>query len=303
MKKNKLFILSVTLIIVLLVTACSAVVYPSTPTAKPYITEEITMQPSITPSQIGSLRPTYDPPPTLVPELQDQLFNLLKSNGNCELPCFLGIAPGKTTWTEAKTFLVTYSINKPIIYDETRSTPTNRTYSATIQTQANQETSSWIDMNISLDVDNNDLVKDLVVTFEIFGDDSSPFYDTHLSRYSLREVFQKNGMPDIIYFAPEREEGFTFNVIYEKLKMAITFSGRLNQNTDGRYTVCPNFGDGEIESMKIAFANSSDPIDISALIGYSSPNDSSFENTAGMSLINFYDLMIGNQLPACFQLK
>ena len=44
---------------------------------------------------------------------------MLLTNGNCQLPCWLGITPGKTHWDEAYSFLITFAdhINSSIYYD------------------------------------------------------------------------------------------------------------------------------------------------------------------------------------------
>jgi hypothetical protein len=61
-------------------------------------------RPLMTPSQ------TWTPRPTL-PKAQAENFalNLLKTNGGCKLPCWIGITPGKTTWDEAYAFLATFA--------------------------------------------------------------------------------------------------------------------------------------------------------------------------------------------------
>ncbi len=54
--------------------------------------------------------PTWTPRPTL-PSYAAQLFALkiFKANGDCLLPCWIGISPGKTTWNEAYAFLSTFA--------------------------------------------------------------------------------------------------------------------------------------------------------------------------------------------------
>jgi len=54
--------------------------------------------------------PTWTPLPTLPPD-QAQAFALemMTTNGGCELPCWLGITPGKITWNEAHAFLATFA--------------------------------------------------------------------------------------------------------------------------------------------------------------------------------------------------
>jgi len=51
------------------------------------------------------------PRATLTPEETRKLVQeLLENNGGCELPCWWGITPGKTTWAEARIFLEGFSV-------------------------------------------------------------------------------------------------------------------------------------------------------------------------------------------------
>jgi hypothetical protein len=70
---------------------------------------------------------TMDPPdfqPTLSPDRELRMSKLLQAK-DCQLPCYLGITPGKTSWTEARQILTdlgayswveTYGIDDPILY-------------------------------------------------------------------------------------------------------------------------------------------------------------------------------------------
>lgn len=279
-------------------TPTSSVLFANTHTATP------PAHPLITPT--STPRSIYIPPPTLVPDVQDQFYGLLKNNGNCELPCFLDITPGKTSWLDAKAVLEKYSINKPIKYDETRSTPTNKTYSTQIQTRSNTNTSFWLIMNIELDVNENDVVKHIVMSVESYDNDALAINDKdgHLSTYSLREVFLRNGIPDNVFFKFRQRKGYGFGVVYENQKIAFEFGGIALPNINNEYIICPNIGEGQVSSMKIALANPSDPIDVKTLIGHPFwEGVHPFEEVAGMSLNDFYELMISDQKPACFEIK
>ena len=78
-----------------------------TPTSSPSPTRTITATPSPT------IIPTIITPtslPTISPVNIDQaIFNLVKTNGGCSLPCWWGITPGITSWPEAKQILEQYN--------------------------------------------------------------------------------------------------------------------------------------------------------------------------------------------------
>jgi len=76
------------------------------PTTTPTITPTFTIMPPPT--------LTWTPRPTLPPyQAQAMALNLLKNNGGCLLPCWIGISPGKTTWDEAYAFLSIFADQIP----------------------------------------------------------------------------------------------------------------------------------------------------------------------------------------------
>jgi hypothetical protein len=76
----------------------------STETPKTLISQTFAVTKSPTPLV------TWTPRPTL-PKAQAQAYALkmIKTNGGCQLPCWLGITPGKTTWDEANAYLTTFA--------------------------------------------------------------------------------------------------------------------------------------------------------------------------------------------------
>lgn len=57
-----------------------------------------------TPAATSTVTPTRAP--TLAPgQAQAVVLELLRTNGNCELPCWWGLVPGQTTWDEALALL------------------------------------------------------------------------------------------------------------------------------------------------------------------------------------------------------
>jgi hypothetical protein len=91
----------------------------SAPTSQSTIgTEQRTPEPNTTPilkiiptqTETPVPTPAWTPLPTL-PPIQAQAFALkmMKTNGGCQLPCWLEITPGITTWPEAYAFLATFA--------------------------------------------------------------------------------------------------------------------------------------------------------------------------------------------------
>lgn len=62
---------------------------------------------TITPTAIA---PTWTPIPTLSSkDAQRMVLELLENNAGCELPCWWGIVPGKTSWQIAQHYLVSFA--------------------------------------------------------------------------------------------------------------------------------------------------------------------------------------------------
>lgn len=77
--------------------------FPSTQVINPLSSLVIQPEPSKTQFQII---PTEDTRELSKANAKAKLSQLLKRNGNCQLPCFWGITPGMTTFEEAKSILV-----------------------------------------------------------------------------------------------------------------------------------------------------------------------------------------------------
>jgi hypothetical protein len=260
--------------------------------------------PSSSPSQTSNLSDgkqwTQVPvPPTLTLDIQDELYDLLKSNGNCELPCFLGITPDKTSLVDAKAILEKFDVRQSISIDEIASTKTYQAYNVQIFT--NKDVTLAI--NLRLEVENK-LISRLTVNATPSHNGYSVTDDQHLSHYSLREVFQQHGSPDVVYLQPPAYGEYGLQVVYEKLKMVIDITGSAKDISNGGYEICPNLGDGDITSIKIALAGPLDPINVKTLIGYPFWEGApTFEEVSGLSMKDFYKLMISGKKPACFETK
>lgn len=77
-------------------------------TESPQLSPTNTFQASQTPQPTTTFTntPTYTEFPTLPPEERvNELNHLLETNGNCILPCWWGIRPGKTKWEEVGHYL------------------------------------------------------------------------------------------------------------------------------------------------------------------------------------------------------
>ena len=106
MNKGKWFI---TLWVIALVAACS----PLVPTNEVLISETLTPQDKMVPSETNTpfQQPSFTSTPAItttplsLQEAYQVLQGLYEDNGGCQLPCYWGIVPGKTLWSDASALL------------------------------------------------------------------------------------------------------------------------------------------------------------------------------------------------------
>ncbi|NMC34950.1 MAG: hypothetical protein GYA36_21220 [Veillonellaceae bacterium] len=138
------------------------------------VSTNTSLLPSLTPI------PEWTPLPTINPETQNAfMVELLKNNRGCQLPCWWGIEPGKTTWTSARQFLEAFAIIE-------RAEQSNEI--------ANEIHNVWFPIPFS---DTTDLasiyVSDGIVTRVWFP------YTAGQYRYQLNQVLSVFGIPEHVY--------------------------------------------------------------------------------------------------------
>jgi hypothetical protein len=245
------------------------------------------------PTPITASQPDITRFPTMSLDRQSQLYELFKNNGNCDLPCFLGITPGKTSWQNTKSFF------DPFILRPFADTPNLRLFWVEIIT--NHEIT--LHGNLELYVAPDWLLKHVIFSTEFTQSGITEAHDNHLDWYSISEVFKRYGSPDEIYLNVSNQNlVYSITIVYERKKVVLMYTGLANQNNEGNYiTLCPNLGDGDISSMELRVLNPSDPTDVKTLRDYPFWNVQPFEEVSGMSRNDFYKIMIGNVQSACIQ--
>jgi hypothetical protein len=92
--------------------SCSSPQPPVIPAAETATASHTVVQPVLTPTPSPTIKPTYTYTflPTLsADDAHARLRALMDNSENCLLPCWLGITPGKSTWQEANTHLLSFS--------------------------------------------------------------------------------------------------------------------------------------------------------------------------------------------------
>ena len=214
------------LLLIFLLAGCSSLVQPTTPTPdkKSVLTTLAPIQtatfihPTSTTTVVSA---TITPHPTLAPsETADFIDKLASTDEICSFPCWGGIVPGKTNWSDVQSFLESFAK----VIKHSPSSPNG--YAVYIPLSKQYPTDLlWL----SIYVDENKVIK----------------YMNGL-RYNLpiNQLFDKYGKPEQIYLfilgvlPSDNIEQFEFVISYEKQGFFVAYSGETKNQSD--LEICPS---------------------------------------------------------------
>lgn len=260
-----------------------------TPSKKPFITE-------------------YPRLPTISPEIMDEWDKQIENNNGCDLPCFMGITPGKTRWSDAYLYLqkfVNYDISIPYTNNKL---PSVNLYSIDLSTNNDQIVTTYF---LKLEVE-NDIVQRMQIDFDILRKGESSALSTKLQRYSIKNLFLHEGKPDkVIINTSKLWAGYFLDIVYLKKKINVSYSS-FPLRDPGNIFICPNIGNEQISLMRISLENPSGsenilkygPIDMrgSDHLNYEDEGDVPIEKAIGWDVNSFYQFILDNDNP-CFKIK
>lgn len=271
---QQLFLIGITLFLFL--TACSNL--PTTGEAftpppisvVPSLTPPIRVTPSITntplrltatlsPTKVTGL-PTRTPaaaPTLLAPLSGDEarafVIHMQETNGGCELPCWWGITPGKTTGQDAKQILS--PLRK---FGENYMLGTIYMNYLELDAYANLGFDVQVETRTS---ENRPVDKIYVESFATVIDDSVR-YDESWRRYFVNELFTRLGQPSEVWlgFGPyglkeSKPYFYELMVFYEDLGVTVEYAGPAVKGNPNR--ACPTLG--QLELLRLNIQNPSDP--------------------------------------------
>lgn len=166
------------------------------------------------------------------------LFEVLKTNGGCDFPCFMGIIPGKTTFEEAKEVFMQTGWSISII---------PQTDGDAMTANSPKNSSIGIDAWIRT-VDN--IVSHLEISIGGAG------YLNYVDYHALINILSRFGKPDGIWISLPpalkelRLEQTTFKMVvyYKDKNMIFQYDGIANLKGD-TYEICPPRPWGKIEGI------------------------------------------------------
>jgi len=178
-----------------------------------------------------------------------------ETNGGCELPCWWGITPGKTTGQDAEQ---TLSVLRKFGESEGGMVGAIYIYSLDLHVYANLRFGVRVDTKTSK---NQPVDRVSVESFTTVIDDSVR-YDESWRRYFINELLTRLGQPSEVWvgFGPYGTQGskryfYELMVFYEDLGVTVEYAGPAVKGNLNR--ACPTLE--QLKLLRLDVQNSSDP--------------------------------------------
>jgi len=243
-------------------------------------TETRTPLPTATNTAIPSQIPT--PIPTLPPEQADKLLKeLLWNNPDCSAPCFWGVTPEKTTFSEAVNIFASLGLQ----LEKTNTENTQEFYAT------NYHIESELEVTIILTVQDN-TIKALGAGMNIYTETGRP---RKWSAYSPENLIQRYGSPSKVDFFLGRvtpTPTHSMVLYFDDVDLIVSYSGVNFLNNKNTLELCPLIN--EVNFMKIWMGK--EP-------RHPPPVGVSLEQATSLRMDGFSKLLTGDPNKACFNLK
>jgi hypothetical protein len=279
----------------------------STSTESPTITPAL---PTSTSTSIPTLTPvpptptiTLTPEPTLTgAQSQAYLFELLRNNAGCKLPCWWGIVPGVTTWEETNRLIQHMG---------------ERTSGDPVDNRGTYYGNSGFNWDSPYTV--NDVgfyvEKDIVEGIDISGiaNEDVNFFRTLWKSYSPEQVIATYGPPTrvlvgIFWYGDAWFFSSRVILAYDESKFVAIYEGRaveVNEAEKPMFRICPSWGDiAWTPKLNIFILSPNYPMTLDEYIRWISSFDISdavpIEDAAGITPEEFSQRFVPGYGPACF---
>jgi len=184
--------------------------------------------------------PTPIPFPILT-ESQHQTLLQKLNDPECELPCYLGIIPGVTTFEQADEILTSLGGYMFKQYDYDYRSVALRIVHYVLRTQID---GNWIEHYIDVFV-----VGEKIRRMDVHvGSASSRYIIEGWNRFSISNVLSSVGIPDRIFTENAEFTGSAILFNYDETGIAIKYGGRIRKDD----LVCPVFKEGITTALDLA---------------------------------------------------
>ena len=273
-----------------------------TMTVKPFSSETATK--TVTPQSIP-----ITPIPTIENEmLEEYIYDLMSDNGNCSLPCWWGMSPGKTSAEKVVSFLDHFGV-KVYVNNYQDDQGDSVVYSPKFDLE--RITSDFRIRYIEAD---NLLRSIFVIGMNL---DSVESNQDLWNNYTPDQILANYGVPTRVFlrapgvtgFGDTGYMGYILWLVYDDLGFIVRYDGNVRDLPI--FHICPslNKGNGQITRINIYMQSPDDarPLSESDSILISSETDEYWIGTvkpideaAGISVEEFYQLFMQTEEPTCF---
>lgn len=255
-------------------------------------------------TETPTFRVTTTPRPTLeAKEREDFLQDLMNSNGGCQLPCWWGVTPGKTTWQEAEQLFHVMGLNTQSTPSSTRPAAHFRWVSIKFEEKPLYEALGFYEQEMRIDgilVSGN---SDYHPTgFQSLWDHYSP--DRLLGTFEVpSRVFLR--APGVTGIGNRGKKGYILWIFYDHLGFMVRYDGEVDDLPI--YHICPSVSEtgSRIFRIDISMQSPNAPYDLADYDGIlidekGSDTVKTIDEAAGMSVEEFYSIFTNKDKPACF---
>ncbi len=267
--------------------------------ASPTSTVTQTPKPTSTrpPRPTSTPQPTQTPTPTAYPTLDSQgrlnfVLQALKTNKGCELPCWWGITPGKTTWKEMVDTFAKQGIG---LYQEGQ-------LDLGLVTKANYRQKT-VDVTFQRE---NDLVQGIDVETEYYYLLAQSKYAEAWHKFTLDQMLTHYGVPTQVVlelsvgsgdWSPGMQATYDLWLEYADQGIALRYPGELIYDNQGWY-VCPTSDNKSGITIRLRTPDTQAPI-----VGLGPDNPFQFggtlEKLTRTNLQQFYEMFKVNPPQGC----
>lgn len=301
-------------LLVYTVTGCqsrSTEINPAAPTSTKKISQTLspthTHIPTSTPTPTPTLTPVTPSPtttPTSPPTMTHQERNvyireLQKANAGCQLPCWWGITPGKTSWKDAEEMLKHLG-DRIVSNIEPDGSVIHGTSGFNYEGEELYYNRVYIE---------RDGIVDSIHILSIAESNEVAFQSIWES-YDPRLLIRSFGVPSQAWLRTTSEKygdkgttGYRLWLFYDHLGFVIRYDGGVKHAPI--YNICPTFENGTERIDWIAFLLQSPdnqlPLERIDQVGITDRYIRTLEDATGLSLEEFYQLFTQEEQPACFE--
>jgi hypothetical protein len=256
--------------------------------------------PQLTPS-LTSLPATTTSMPTLT---SDQRFLQIKewliTNAGCELPCWWGIEPGRSTWDEVSELLSSIGTTAEVY----------KLDGTVVHEAKNMHFAEDRISNLISFMETQGIVT--AITIDSSGYNDSPMFKSIWMSFSPENIMLKYGEPSRVWIysisaGHEGEQGptvpYSIWLFYDHLGALIRYDGQVEN--EAAYKMCPVFGDqGNLSDYINIYLQSSTaktPIEALSDVDAYGKKPLLLEDAAAMNLSDFYGLFTEPGVGPCLE--